>query len=438
MTRSPPRAVADRLAASDRLPTAQRAILGYYAETGRLDYRALRIKSAVDDTLDRILDEVYGDIEARLEADLGVDDATFEYETKLTLPAELTLGYLYRRALARATGGYDPITDEAGRLAVLGRGDPSAPANREAREYVEMAEAATALIVQALLDGDMRDAINDDEFEDFEVTLVGDPDPDRRTVAECAQSYLQGVVEDAFDRAPDAVRDAYDDAVEISEAHQDRDDRFRELLAAALDGEASETPRAERDDVPQATGRSPVTTGEAGDGEEPRSSSSRTGSDDGEAGAKTSIEDEYKYAPVPDDAPFGERERDLPYLKTQYDRVGVIYKGMLDAYRGVGFDIPDAFGASIILAIIGAQIWLDDVDDYDDDVAEGQLTPVTAEYVLAENDAAAYENVVSITMDYFDLARSHAEAADSPLNGIAIEYILRSGEPERLPGGADR
>ncbi|WP_211226016.1 hypothetical protein [Haloplanus natans] len=393
MTRSLPRAAADRLAAFDRLPTAQRAILGYYAETGRLDYRALRIKSAVDDTLDRILGEVYGDIEAELEAELGVDDATFEYETKLTLPAELTLGYLYRRALARATGGYDPITDEAGRLVALGRGDPSTPANREAREYVEMAEKTTAIIVQALLDGDMRDAINDDEFEDFEVTLVGDPDPDRRTVAECAQSYLQGVVEDAFDRAPDTVRDAYDEAVEISEAHQDRDDRFRELLAESH-------------------------------------------ADNGDT-AKAGIEDEYKSAPVPDDAPFGEQERGLPYLKTQYDRVGVIYKGMLDAYRGVGFDIPDAFGASIILAIIGAQIWLDDVDDYHDDVAEGQLTPVTAEYVLAADDAAAYENVVSITMDYFDLARAHAEAADSPLNGIAIEYILRSGEPERLPGGAD-
>jgi len=412
VTRSPPRAIADRLAVFDRLPTAQRAILGYYAETGRLDYRALRIKSAVDDTLDRILDEVYGDIEAELEADFDVDDATFEYETKLTLPAELTLGYLYRRALARATGGYDPITDEAGRLAVLGRGDPSAPANREAREYVEMAEAATALIVQALLDGDMRDAINDDEFEDFEVNLVGDADPDRRTVAECAQSYLQSVVEDAFDRAPDAVRDAYDEAVEISEAHQDEDDRFRELFAAALDNEDPHS----------------------GDGVE---HSSTAQSDDSDA-AKASIEDEYKFAPVPDDAPFGERERDLPYLKTQYDRVGVIYKGMLDAYRGVGFDIPDAFGASIILAIIGAQIWLDDVDDYHDDVAEGQLTPVTAEYVLAENDATAYENVVSITMEYFDLARAHAESADSPLNGIAIEYILRSGEPDRLPGGPGR
>ena len=390
MSRSPPRTVAGRLAGFDRLSTAQRAILGYYAETGRLDYRALRIKSAVDDTLDTILESVYDEIESAVAADLGVDDATFAYETKLTLPAELTLGYLYRRALARATGGYDPIRDETGRLPF--RGNPSASANREAREYVEMAEEATALIVQALLDGDMRDAINDDEFEDFEVELVGDPDPDRRRVAECAQSHLQGVVEDAFDRAPDAVRDAYDAAVELSEAHQEQDDYFRSLLEVA-------------DDDPE---------------------------------ARAAIEDEYKFAPVPDDAPFGPRERDLPYLKTQYDRVGVIYKGMLDAYRGVGFEIPEAFGTSIVLAIIGAQIWLDDVDDYHDDVAEGQLTPVTAEYVLADTDAAAYENVVSITMDYFDLAREHAEAADSPLNGIAIEYILRSGDPERLPGGSGR
>ena len=397
-SRSPPRAVAGRLAAVDRLPTAQRAILGYYAETGRLDYRALRIKSAVDDTLETILDSVYGDVESAIVADLGVDDATFHYETKLTLPAELTLGYLYRRALARATGGYDPITDEAGRLSALGRGVPSAPANREAREYVEMAEEATALIVQALLDGDMRDAINDEEFEDFEVTVSGDADPDRRRVAECAQSYLQSVVEDAFDRAPDAVRAAYDEAVDISEAHQDQDDHFRDLLARALDGAAG----------------------------------------DDDAAARAAIEDEYKFASVPDDAPFDGRERDLPYLKTQYDRVGVIYKGMLDAYRGVGFDIPEAFGTSIVLAIIGAQIWLDDVDDYRDDVADGQLTPVTAEYVLADSDETAYENVVSTTMEYFDLAREHAEEADSPLNGIAIEYILRSGDPERLPGSPRR
>jgi hypothetical protein len=393
---SPPRIVARRLADVDRLPTAQRAILGYYAETGRFDYRALRIKSAVDDQLDAILDAVYDAVESAIAAEFGVDDGavTFRYETKLTLPAELTLGYLYRRALARSTDGYDPITDEIeGRLLAFGTAaDRSAPANREAREYVEMAEEATALIVQALLDGDMRDAINDDEFEDFEVTVAGDADPDPRRIAECAQSHLQGVVEDAFDRAPDAVQEAYDEAVEISEAHQDRDEHFRDLLADALDGSEA---------------------------------------------AKERIEDEYKFAPVPDDAPFDGAERDLPYLKTQYDRVGVIYKGMLDAYRGVGFEIPEAFGTSIVLAIIGAQIWLDDVDDYHDDVAEGQLTPVTAEYVLAESDALAYERVVSITMRYFELAREHATEADSPLNGIAIEYILRSGDPERLPG-ADR
>ncbi|WP_251330514.1 hypothetical protein [Haloplanus pelagicus] len=392
MIPSPPRAIARRLAATARLSTAKRAILGYYAETGRLDYRALRIKSAVDDTLDAILDDVYDEIEVAVADELGVDEdgVTFAYETKLTLPAELTLGYLYRRALGRSTAGYDPVADETtGLRGRVGLVDPSAPANREAREYVERAEEATALIVQALLDGDMRDAINDDEFADFEVSVAGDPVPDPRRVAEIAQAHLQDVVETAFDRAPDAVRTAYDDAVERSEAHQEQDDRFRDLLAAALDGDVD------------AAGR---------------------------------IDAEYKFAPVPADAPLPAREHDLPYLRTQYDRVGVIYRGMLDAYRGIGFEIPDAFGTSIVLAIIGAQIWLDDVDDYRDDVAEGQLTPVTAEYVLAGDDATAYENVVSITERYLDLARAHAEAAGSPLNGIAIEYILRSGEPGRLPG----
>ncbi|WP_299330494.1 hypothetical protein [Haloplanus sp.] len=384
--------LARRLAGFDRFSTAQRAVLGYYAETGRIDYRALTIKSAVDNRMETILNDVYDGCAAALADEFGVDaDAVrFRYETKLTLPAELTLGYLYRRALARSTPGYDPVDDETGGVrGRLGVVDLSAPANAEARAYVERAEEATALIVQALLDGDMRDAINDDEFEDFDVTITGGPTPDPRRVATRVQTHLQGVVESAFDRAPDAVRTAYDDAVDRSEAHQERDERFREAFSDALDGIE---------------------------------------------GAADRIEREYKSAPVPADTPFTDRERDLPYLKTQYDRVGVIYDGMLDAYRGIGFNIPEAFSRSIVLAIIGAQIWLDDVDDYDDDVADGQLTPVTAEYVLHDDDAAAYEAVVSITNRYFDLARSYAEAADSPLNGIAVEYILLSGEPERLPG----
>ncbi|WP_248896644.1 hypothetical protein [Haloplanus halobius] len=390
MSGSPLRALARRLAASEPLPTAPRAILGHYADSGEFDYRALRIKSAVDDRMDAILDDVYADIEAALADEFGVaeDAIDFRYETKLTLPAELTLGYLYRRALSRSTAGYDPIDDETGIRALLGDGDADAPANREARTYVERAEEATALIVQALLDGDMRDAINDDEFEDFHVSIP-ETDPAPRRVATCAQTHLQGVVEAAFDRAPDAVRGAYDDAVERSEAHQERDAEFRAMFADALAGDERAVER---------------------------------------------IETEYKFAPVSDEAPFTGPERDLPYLKTQYDRVGVIYDGMLDAYRGIGFDIPEAFGRSIVLAIIGAQIWLDDIDDYADDVAEEQLTPVTAEYVLAPSDEVAYENVVDITTRYFDLAREYADEAGSPLNGIAIEYILRSGDPSRLPG----
>src|SRR6056297_756329 len=95
----------------DRVPTAQRAVLGYYAETGTFDYRALALKSRVDDVIEAVLAELYGDVETALARAFDADSATFEYETKLTLPAELTLGYLFRRAQCRATEGYDPVAD---------------------------------------------------------------------------------------------------------------------------------------------------------------------------------------------------------------------------------------------------------------------------------------------------------------------------------------
>jgi hypothetical protein len=107
---------------------------------------------------------------------------------------------------------------------------------------------------------------------------------------------------------------------------------------------------------------------------------------------------------------------------------------MLDLYRLAGLDIDDEFAKAIVLAIIGAQVWLDDVDDYDDDRAEGQLTPVTAEYLLAPDDEAAYRRVVDVTEQYLDLAKTYATAADSPLTGVAVEYIYRSGDPGVLPG----
>jgi hypothetical protein len=66
-------------------------------------------------------------------------------------------------------------------------------------------------------------------------------------------------------------------------------------------------------------------------------------------------------------------------------------------------------------------------------MAEGQLTPVTAEYLLGESDAEAYEAVVDITETYLDRAREAAQSSNAPITGIAVEYIRHSGEPEKLP-----
>jgi hypothetical protein len=79
-------------------------------------------------------------------------------------------------------------------------------------------------------------------------------------------------------------------------------------------------------------------------------------------------------------------------------------------------------------------VWLDDVDDFEADMAEGQLTPVTAEYLVWEDDREAYEAVVDVTTDYLGAAVEHATASDSPLTGIATEYIYLSGDPGVLPG----
>ncbi len=345
---------ADHLARRDSLPTSVRAVLGYYADTGVFDYRSLKLQRRVEETTAAMVDEAFAAVETTLADEFGRESVDFSYDTKLVLPAELTLGYLYRH------------------------GDDD-----------QKAEAATRLAIEALVDGDMRDAINDDEFEDFEVDFpVGDAD--KRVIAECAQSTLQARVDDLFADYPDAVREAYDWAVDISEAHQDEDDHFRGLMT-------------------------------------------RANSDD--ADAIQAIRNEYKYADFREQpSVFDATELELPYLKTQYDRVGVIYDGMIEMYREAGLPIEDAFKKSIVLAIIGAQVWLDDVDDYHADMREGQLTPVTGEYLLAETDATAAEAVVDISEQYLDLAKEHATAVESTLTGIGAEYIYRSGTPDLLPG----
>jgi hypothetical protein len=355
--RSPPRRAAGWLAARSPLPLAVRAVLRYYATTGVVDTTALRLRGTVEDDVDAIIDEAYRAVEDALADEFDLGAPTFAYETKLTLPVELTLGYCYRRA------------------------DGEADRDR--------ARAVAELVTEALLDGDMRDAINDAEFEDFEVDFPTDAEEIRR-VAEVAQATLENDLQETLDDLPSRVRETYDDAVAYSEAHQDRDPHFRELMEAAEAGEPA---------------------------------------------AADDIRAEYRDADL-GDAPraFDVADVELPYLKTQYARVGVLYDAMLELYRHAGLGIDEDFARAIVLAIVGAQIWLDDVDDYDDDLAEGQLTPVTAEYLLAEDDREAYENVVEITEQYLDIAQEHATEADSALTGIAIEYIYRSGEPGVLPG----
>ncbi|WP_058996104.1 hypothetical protein [Haloarcula sp. CBA1127] len=398
------------LADRRRLPTAVRAVLGYYADTGVFDAGSLSLKSEIDDRTEAMVDDVTDRIEDALEDEFG-RPVEFSYDTKLILPAQLTLGYVYRNARQQAPG--DPVID------AIADGVPTVdktaleqgPAQDLApREMVVRAEQMTRLSIEALIDGDMRDAINDDEFEDFEVEFEaaeGDrlepskrhgersepwsgSEADRRRVAEVAQSALQSHLDGLLEDMPPVVENAYQWAVDYSEAHQDRDDYFRELMTAAEDGDAD---------------------------------------------ALTDIRKEYKFADYDEEpATLTETEKELPYSKTQYARVGVLYDGMLDLYRLAGLDIDDEFAKAIVLAIIGAQVWLDDVDDYDDDRAEGQLTPVTAEYLLAPDDEAAYRRVVDVTEQYLDLAKSYATAADSPLTGVAVEYIYRSGDPDVLPG----
>ncbi|QLH85100.1 hypothetical protein HZS54_24705 [Halosimplex pelagicum] len=394
----------------ERVPLSVRSVARFYARTGELDLTALRIKSWVDDTLDEFLADAYGAIEAELEAELGYDDVDFRYETKLTLPVELTLGYLYRRALDDCDG-YNPVTGEPTRSrgeAVRSLVDGTDPARRERLrreaseqvEFVGRVERVARLCTEALLDGDMRDAINDAEFEDFETDPALDDD-ERERAARIAQSRLRERVDAQMAGFPDAVREAYESAVAESNTHQADDEHFRALMARAL-GEGDK---------------------EGGD----------------PADAVERIEAEYKFAEFEGEAgSLTVEEQGWPYCKTQYERVGVIYEGMIEMFRAAGIPIEPSFEHAVVLAIIGAQVWLDDVDDFAADRAETQLTPVTAEYIVADDDTEAYDRVVDISATYLDRAIEYAVDSESILTGIAAEYIYLSGDPGVLPGSPGR
>jgi len=408
----PLRRVADRLAGVDALPTPARAVFSHYAAGGSLELRAIRLQQRVEDEIERMVDDAYADVEAALAAEFGRESVEFSYDTKLTMPVELTLAHVYRRASEAAAPGIDPVsgrraTDPISKLRRRRTDSETDPVELvgETRRAREVAE----LVVVALLDGDMRDAINDGEYEDFAVDFDLSP-TDRERVAEIAQEVLQAAVQEQFAAFPDSVREAYDAAVDRSEAHQDRDPHFRALLADAVAA-------AEADAVDGVTVE--------GDTDE---------SERDPAAARGALREEYKHAAF-EETPelFDETELDLPYLVTQYGRVGVIYHGMVEMFREAGVELSPQFERAVVLSIVGAQVWLDDVDDFTADVREGQLTPVTAEYLLAGSDADAYDAVVSITESYLDAARDAAEASDAPITGIAVEYIRQDGEPEKLP-----
>jgi hypothetical protein len=349
---------ADWLAGQDRLPESVRAVLGYYGDTGVFDYRSLLLKRRVDSVVGGMLDRLFAELDRALADELGHDGISLSYDTKLVLPAKLTLGQLYRQL--------------------------------EPADHLR-AEELTRLAVEALIDGDMRDAINDEEFDDFEVDIDVDSN-ERRQIAEVAQAHMQRRVEKQLAAYSEPVRDTYEWAVRVSNAHQERDRGFRELMAAVQRGVAT----------------------------------------------RERLAAEYRDLPF-EDPPglFTETERSLPYIRTQYDRVGVLYDAMLEMYREAGLSVQRPFRRSIVLAIIGAQIWLDDIDDFEADLRSGQLTPATAEYLLSAEDNDPRAAVVDTGRRYLDRAQAAATAADSALTGIAIEYIRLSGEPGSLPPGIE-
>lgn len=317
------------------------------------------VESEVESAIDRLFAEVESDLEdavttGDLELAPGATAVSFDYDTRLVLPAMLTHGRV------RELAGDVPLVRRSRAVDT---------------DLVERGRETTQYVVRALLDGDMRDAINDEEYGDFETSVRP-----RTRAAAIAQSTLEAGVLAWFDEpdTPQAVKEHYRHAVELSEGHQTRDREYRELLAQYHASEGAE--RRE--------------TGE-------------------------SLRIRYRDADTAGVSRLFDAERHLPYFATQYERVGVLYEEMLSMYEAdLEVDLGDAFKRSIVLMVIAAQMGLDDVDDYPEDRGT-QLTPVTAELAL-HGPTDGIENVRGLVTTYLDRA---ADASENHLTGMAIEYI---------------
>ncbi|UWM55412.1 hypothetical protein N0B31_03800 [Salinirubellus salinus] len=351
----------DRL--SRRVPPLARAF-GRYVSQHRDPYllAVLALRESVDDTVDSVTADLFAEVERALEHELeagdlelvdGADAVRFDYDTRLVLPAMLTLGRV------RELAGDVPYLRQVRRVDT---------------DLAREGERVTYEIIRALLDGDMRDAINDDEYEDFETTVRP-----RARAAEVAQATLEEGVESwlAAPETPDGVASAYRHAVSLSEGHQDTDEAFRDLLERHANAEGDERGRLADE-----------------------------------------IEARYKYAPPQESSPLFEEEQYVPYFTTQYERVGILYEDMLKMYEAaLGVELGESFCRAIVLMVVAAQIGLDDIDDFPEDRGE-QLTPVTAE--LALKGTAGLDDVGRLVDRYLDAA---AAAAETHLTGMAIAYI---------------
>jgi hypothetical protein len=362
-----------------RIPATARALAAHFAETRDPRVAAMvLLRNEVDADIDAMTERLFLSVErelqrareaGELEPVPGAEDeqARLDYDTRLVLPAMLTLG----------------------RIHVLAGDVPVARVGSDVdQEFVSRGRETTRNVVCALLDGDMRDAINDDEYEDFETNLR----PVER-VAELAQQHLQTGVEAWFERedTPDAVREHYEHAVELSERHQEQDRAFRDLLDRFHDAESLK----ERETVVE------------------------------------EIREQYKFGHLDDGALF-EDDADLPYFATQYARVGILYEDMLNMYEAdLGVELGEGFKRAIVLMVVGAQIGLDDTDDYSEDRAT-QLTPVTAELNLADDRATGVERIRRIVETYLDRADDCTDS-DDHLTRIAVEYI-RQQSLDRIDG----
>ncbi|MFC7080690.1 hypothetical protein [Halorussus caseinilyticus] len=105
---------------------------------------------------------------------------------------------------------------------------------------------------------------------------------------------------------------------------------------------------------------------------------------------------------------------------------------MLNMYEAdLGVELGEGFKRAIVLMVLGAQIGLDDTDDYPEDKGT-QLTPVTAELNLAEDRTAGVERIRRILEAYLDRADDCADR-DDHLTRMAVEYI-RQQSLDRIEG----